>query len=355
MPKAPPPPVVEVIAPNFKRRLSGVTATVVRLVPELAREIGVVTTGPGLPDRLPHLPLWRVACLPNDRWRVWHARRNLEMLAGLVLRHVLRRRLRLLFTSADQRPRGAYTHWLMRRMDGLVATSPAVSPYLPYPHEVVMHGVDTALFRLAPDRAALRRRLGLPEGGVILGSFGRIRAEKGVDLVVEAALRLMPARPELHLIFAGRVKPRDRAFHAGLVARIAEAGLSGRIRFLGEVPLDAVAELYQALDLYVAAGWREGFGLTPLEAMASGVPVVATRVGAYADVITPATGSLVDPGDQGALTEALAAWIDDPARRAAAGTRAHVLAHHALAGEAAALAQLYRRLIATGGPLGAGN
>jgi mannosyltransferase len=218
-----------------------------------------------------------------------------------------------------------------------------------------MHGVDTALFRLAPDRAALRRRLGLPEGGVILGSFGRIRAEKGVDLVVEAALRLMPARPELHLIFAGRVKPRDRAFHAGLVARIAEAGLSGRIRFLGEVPLDAVAELYQALDLYVAAGWREGFGLTPLEAMASGVPVVATRVGAYADVITPATGSLVDPGDQGALTEALAAWIDDPARRAAAGTRAHVLAHHALAGEAAALAQLYRRLIATGGPLGAGN
>ncbi|MFN3526833.1 MAG: glycosyltransferase family 1 protein, partial [Paracoccus sp. (in: a-proteobacteria)] len=92
-----------VIAPNLKRRLSGVTATVVRLIPVQARMIDIRATGPGLPPDLPHIPLARAACMPRDRWRVWHARRNTEMALGLILRHVLRRKYRLLFTSAAQR------------------------------------------------------------------------------------------------------------------------------------------------------------------------------------------------------------------------------------------------------------
>ena len=99
----PEPKQIEVVAPNLKRRLSGVTATVVRLIPVQARMIGIVATGPGLPPDLPHIPLVRAATLPRDRWRVWHARRNTEMALGLILRHILRRRYRLLFTSAAQR------------------------------------------------------------------------------------------------------------------------------------------------------------------------------------------------------------------------------------------------------------
>ena len=76
---------IEVVAPNLKRRLSGVTATVVRLIPVQARMIGITTTGPGLPPELPHIPLIRAATLPRDRWRVWHARRNTEMALGLIL------------------------------------------------------------------------------------------------------------------------------------------------------------------------------------------------------------------------------------------------------------------------------
>ena len=84
---------IEVIAPNLKRRLSGVTATVVRLVPLQARRIGIAATGPGLPPHVPHVPLWRLFLMPRDRLRVWHARRNTEMALGLVLRGVFRRRL----------------------------------------------------------------------------------------------------------------------------------------------------------------------------------------------------------------------------------------------------------------------
>ena len=92
-----------IVAPNLKRRLSGVTATVVRLIPVQARMIDIRATGPGLPVDVPHIPLVRAATLPRDRWRVWHARRNTEMALGLILRRLLRRRYRLLFTSAAQR------------------------------------------------------------------------------------------------------------------------------------------------------------------------------------------------------------------------------------------------------------
>ena len=124
----PEPKQIEVVAPNLKRRLSGVTATVVRLIPVQARMIGIVATGPGLPPELPHIPLTRAATLPRDRWRVWHARRNTEMALGLILRHVLRRRYRLLFTSAAQRRHTGFTRWLIHQQDALIAAVAKANP-----------------------------------------------------------------------------------------------------------------------------------------------------------------------------------------------------------------------------------
>ena len=342
--------MVEVIAPNLKRRLSGVTATVVRLIPLQVRRIGIVVTGPGLPPEHPHLPLAQMFILPRDRWRVWHARRNTEMALGLILRHVFRRRFRLLFTSAAQRHHKPFTKWLIRQMDALVATSPQAASYLERTAHVVMHGVDCETFHPAPDRAALRRELGLPDG-VLIGCFGRIRAQKGVDLLVGAALNLLPTRADAQVIFTGRVTEDNRAFHADLVTRLAAAGLADRVRFLGELPWSEVVRHYQALDLFIAPARWEGFGLTPLEAMACGVPVVAARVGAFEALIREGeTGSLVLPGDAAALTEAIRGWIDDRPRLAAAGpmARAHVLSRHRIEIEADALVAIYRGLLDVG-------
>lgn len=343
----PNPALIEVIAPNLKRRLSGVTATVVRLIPVQAGLIGIVTTGPGLPASLPHLPLWRTLFLPRDRWRVWHARRNTEMVFGLILRGLFRRRLKLLFTSAAQRHHKGFTRRLIARMDRVVATSERAKSYLQVPATVVMHGVDSTVFHPAPDRAALRAELGLPQDALLLGCFGRIRAQKGVDLLVEAACALLPARPKVRLIFTGRVTEDNRAFHAAQLARLQAAGIADRVQFLGEIPWDQVVRHYQALDLFVAPARWEGFGLTPLEAMACGVPVVAARVGAFESLITPETGSLVPAADAAALTEALRSWIDAPSRLSAGGAaaRAHVLSHHRIEDEAAALVAIYRAML----------
>lgn len=340
---------IEVVAPNLKRRLSGVTATVVRLIPVQARMIGIVATGPGLPPELPHIPLSRAATLPRDRWRVWHARRNTEMALGLILRRILRRKYKLLFTSAAQRQHTGFTRWLIRQQDALIATSPLAAGYLERPATVILHGVDLSVFHPAPDRAALRAELGFAPEDIVIGCFGRVRAQKGVDLLVEAALRLFPTRPRARLIFTGRVTADNQTFTDDLRSRIAAAGLSDRIRFLGEVPWEQVVRNYQAIDLFAAPARWEGFGLTPLEAAACGVPTVAARVGAYETLIRDGeTGSLVPREDVDALTDALARWLDDDAGRQAAGqaARAHVAANHAIEGEARAIVEVYRRLLA---------
>ena len=340
---------IEVVAPNLKKRLSGVTATVMRLIPVQARMIGIVTTGPGLPAELPHITLGRAATLPRDRWRVWHARRNTEMALGLIYRRLLGRKYKLLFTSAAQRHHTGFTKWLIRQQDALIATSPQAASYLESPATVILHGVDTTIFHPAQDKRALRESLGLDPDAVLIGCFGRVRAQKGVDLLVRAALRLFADRPKAQMVFTGRITSDNQQFTDELKAEIAAAGLTDRIRFLGELPWEDVVRHYQAMDLFAAPARWEGFGLTPLEAMACGVPVVATRVGAYEALIREGeTGSLVAPDDLDALTEALRFWLDDPAARVAAGrtARNHVTHNPSIEDEARAIVDVYRGLLA---------
>ncbi len=346
---------IEVIAPNFKRRLSGVTSTIVRLVPLQARKIAIRATGLGLPPHVPRIPLWQTLFLPRRRagrpvWRVWHARRNVEMLFGLMLRRLCRRRLRLLFTSASQRRHTWLSRALIRRMDAVVATSEATRRYLEVPAVVIRHGIDLAGFhpREGEAKRALRRRLGLPEGAPIVGNFGRIRAQKGTDVFVEAMLEVMVARPDVIGIVLGRATGRHAAFAEDLARRVAAAGMAERLRFLPEVPVHEIADWHGALDLFVAPQRWEGFGLTPLEAMASGVPVVATTVGAFPELLAPGeTGMLVPPGDAAAMAAAITAYLDDPQRRAREGAagRARVERHFRLEQEADALIGVYRALL----------
>ena len=202
---------VEVIAPNLKKRLSGVTATLVRLLPVQAQSIRIVATGPGLPAHIPHVPLRSMILMSGRTRRVWHARRNTEMLFGLILRHVLRKRLKLVFTSASQRHHTRYTRFLISRMDTVVATSRRSASYLRRSSQVIMHGIDTESFRPPADRAALRRSLNLPDG-VVIGCYGRIRHQKGTDVFVDAMLELLPRRTDVTALVMGRATGRHRRF-----------------------------------------------------------------------------------------------------------------------------------------------
>lgn len=337
---------VEVVAPNFKKRLSGVTSTVVQLVPVQARDYRIVTLGPGLPDSLPHIRWRQVPALlfkPRRRLaRIWHARRNIEMVGGLVLKHLFRAPLKLVFTSAAQRAHKPFTKWLIRRMDAVIATSARSGSYLEVPHDVVMHGVDLDVFH--PPAEGERGMSDLP-GRYLVGCFGRVRHSKGTDLFVDAMIALLPSHPEWSAVVTGRATAEHQSFQRELEERIAKAGLSDRIRFLGEVP--EVASWYRRVHLYVAASRNEGFGLTPLEAMASGAAVVATDAGSYAELVVPGeTGAVVPAGKERALTDAIRPYLNDPElceRHGQAGL-AVVRERFPLEAEAAGVARVYERL-----------
>ncbi|MBB4955309.1 mannosyltransferase [Agrobacterium vitis] len=339
-----------VIAPNFKKRLSGVTSTLVQLVPEHRRRgLGIATLGPGLPDDMPAMSFWQLSLLwaQPDRasHRVWHARRNNEMLVGLILRKVLRMPLKLLFTSAAQRHHSAYTRWLISKMDAVVATSGKSGFYLKVPHTVIRHGIDLVRFHPPTGEDDTIAATGLP-GRYLIGCFGRVRHQKATDLFVRAMIELLPQNPEWTAVVSGRVTPEHTAFADKLKADVAAAGLSDRIVFLGEVP--DIKPWYRRLTLYVAPSRNEGFGLTPLEAMASQTAVVASDAGAYAELIAEGeTGSVVPAGDYDALRNAIAPYLADPAlalRHGEAGLK-HVREQFALAGEAQALEEIYKKLL----------
>lgn len=346
----PPRPVkdVEVIAPNFKRRLSGVTSTIVQLVPEQARTLGIATFGPGLPETLPKISWWQLPALfkrpGGRRFRIWHARRNTEMLAGIVLRDVFRMPMKLVFTSAAQRHHTAYTRWLIGRMDAVIATSGRSGSFLEAPHTVVRHGVDTQRFHPPQSAADDWSATGLP-GRYGIGCFGRIRHQKGTDLFVDAMIALLPRYPDWTALIFGRVTAENKAFADALKERIEAAGLSERIRFAGEVP--DVLPWFRRVLLCVAPSRNEGFGLTPLEAMASRTAVVASDAGAYAELVVPGkTGAVVPAGDGAALERAIAPYLADPdatVRQAEAGVE-HVRRNFALAREADGVRAVYEGL-----------
>ena len=345
------PNVVDVIAPNLKRRYSGVTSTVVRLVPVQATKISIATTGPVLPDDLPQFAPSKLAFMsrsgPNGH-RIWHARRNIEMLTGILLKYVLQKRLKLVFTSAAQRRRGEYSRWLIRRMDAVIAASSKANSYLGVPATVVLHGINIDEFSPPNDRKALRAKLGLDQDALIVGCFGRVRDQKGTDIFVDAMLDLLPRHPNAHGIIMGGVTREQQSFVDALRTKVTKAGLDDRLRFLPEDKGFTIAPWFQASDIYVAPQRWEGFGLTPLEAMSCGVPVVATRVGAFEDLVVDGeTGFLVQPENIDQLIEATDKLMSDATLRQsmAAASRHKVEQHHKIEHEADAINAVYRKLV----------
>jgi mannosyltransferase len=338
---------LEVIVPNLHRRYSGVTATNRMVAPKLAGLVRAAWFGSWAPEGIARmgvgdlLKLWR-----RPTPLVWHARRNDEMIIGLLLR-ALGWPLKLVFTSAAQRHHKRLTRWLIRNMDAIIATSDASASYLKREATVIPHGVDTDVYAPPADRATAFGESGLP-GRYAIGCFGRIRAQKGSDVFVDAMCRLLPRYPDFTAVMVGAIVPEQMAFAADLKKRIEAAGLPSRIVITGELEIEEVQRWYQRLTIYAFTSRNEGFGLTLIEAMAAGAALVASRAGAAELVVEDGvTGVLVPTGDADALAAALEPLMRDVAVANAMGVRARqrVLEKFSLDAEARAIAGVYRRLV----------
>src|ERR1700726_2830830 len=312
---------LQLIVPNLHRRYSGVTATNRMVAPKLAKMFRAAWFGPDAPEGIARMG---VADLPK-LWRrgaplIWHARRNNEMIAGVLLRS-LGFPLKLVFTSAAQRHHSWITRWLISRMDAIIATSALSASYLKREATVIMHGVDTGAYAPPPDRAAAFAEAKLP-GRYAIGCFGRVRAQKGSDVFVDAMCRLLPRYPDFTAVMVGAITPEQSGFANDLRRRIEAAGLQSRIVIMGELEIGEVQRWYQRLTIYAFTSRNEGFGLTLVEAMSVSAALVASRAGAAELVVEDGvTGALTPPGDVDALVAALEPLMRDPAPGAAIGER----------------------------------
>jgi len=191
------------------------------------------------------------------------------------------------------------------------------------PAEVVWHGVDDR-------RPEFPRTRAQDDGAVEVLFVGRLEPRKGVDTLLEAAIDLVRERPHLRVRLAGADTGASteggRTYADWLGARLAgEPATLGRFHFEGEVSDETLYRLYADCDVFCAPSRYESFGLVLAEAQMMGRPVVACDAGGMPEVVADGeTGLLVEPGDVAGLRAALAALVDDPARRAATGAAARV-------------------------------
>src|SRR6201991_1653404 len=219
---------LQLIVPNLHRRYSGVTATNRMVAPKLAKRFGAAWLGPDAPDGITRMGIADLLKLWRRRTPlIWHARRNNEMIIGVLLR-ALGWPLKLVFTSAAQRHHSWITRWLIRRMDAIIATSDISASFLKVRATVIPHGVDTDRYAPPADRAAAFAESKLP-GRYAIGCFGRVRAQKGTDVFVEAMCRLLPRYPDFTGVIVGAVVPEQQGFANGLKKQIEAAGLQARV------------------------------------------------------------------------------------------------------------------------------
>jgi glycosyltransferase involved in cell wall biosynthesis len=237
---------------------------------------------------------------------------------------------------------GALVRFVLHRADAVMSTSEAmvraVGPWLPAGREVAVtpFGVDVTRYRPLAEPIA---------GPVVIGASCHLQPVKGLDRLLRAAAAVIrrPDGPEVRVRIVGEGRERG-----SLMALAASLGIADRVEWLGWLDGEAHAEALRSFSVLAAPSHRESFGVAALEAAASGVPVVASRVSGFEESMADGvSGVLVPVGDDGALTAALAEMVDDPGRRVALGRSAREWVCRTFAWEVTAqrMTELYAGLI----------
>lgn len=181
---------------------------------------------------------------------------------------------------------------------------------------VICNGVDVRRYQRRVARRRLCEQLGLPEEAWLMSVVGTFKVQKGHRFLIEAAPPVVARFPNLHLLLIGDGDLRDQE-----QAHAARLGLAEHVHFLGN--RHDVPDLLAASDSFVLPSLWEGLPMALIEAMASGLPIIATAVSGTTQAIVPGeTGLLVQPGRSAALSEAMLDLLSDPARARTMGTAA---------------------------------
>jgi sugar transferase (PEP-CTERM/EpsH1 system associated) len=285
-----------------------------RLVARQIRDLGVEVIDLGMSRK------WRLDAF----WRLWRQLRRVRptilhtwMFHANIPGRLLGRLAGVPHIISSERTMGQegsvrrlLNRWTGRLADRILCVSHNVADFaakeigLPVDRLVVIqNGIDTNVFRPASAQPAK------PPDHLTIGYVGRLEQVKGVNFLIDAFAPLVAEHPHLQLHLVG-----DGSERAALAQQAQTLGLGDKVQFLG-IRSDMPA-LYPTFDLFVLPSLWEGMPNVALEAMACGVPVIATNTGGTPEVVQDGnSGLLVPPGNAAALTQAMAALIADAERR----------------------------------------
>lgn len=243
---------------------------------------------------------------------------------------------------------------LLRAADAVIAVSPPLFETLRLlraekPTYLIPNAVDGS--DLARDRGAgeVRSSLGISREALVIGCFGRLSHEKGQDLLLDSMEVVWQQNPRTHLLIVG-----DGPSRAALEQRRQRSTRSRQVHFMGHQR--AMGDLFDAIDILALPSRSEGLPNVLLEAMACGVPVVATAVGAVPEVVLDQRhGSVVPPYDPQRFGQALASLASDPAGRGAIAVAARDMVHSRYSPHERTdrILEVYERVVSAPTPLSA--
>lgn len=245
--------------------------------------------------------------------------------------------------------------WACGKVNAVIAVSEAVEKSLKEvgiiaPEKIVTipNGVDVDAFSKVDGekRTAFKKELGIPPEGRATGIVGQISPHKGHEDFVDAAAVVARRFPDVVFVIAGEDRSARRTFERRLREKIAALGIESRVVFTGFV--QDVPKLLGVLDLLVVPSWEEPFGLVVAEAMAAGLPVVATGRGGPAEMLKSGeTGILVEPRDPAGIAKAMEAVLEnaDLAERLSANARKVAVERYSLKRQLDETADLMRSLL----------
>ncbi len=317
--------------------------------------------------------LWERAIAAGIRCHPLRIRNAIDLAAGMRLRAILKRerydvvhfhtsrahsmapfargfaRALVVTRRMDYRPNRVFAPYLYNRaVDGVVAISAAVADSLAAAGvdrrrmHIVPSGVDCARFHppTPAQRLEARAALGLSGGEFVISALGALEPRKGHRYLIEAAAALASVAPSIKLrcLVAGHGSIRTDLEH-----EIVHLGCADRVKLLGRI--DDPRGLLWASDVFAMPSLQEGLGIAALEAMASALPVIASRVGGLCEVVEhDRTGILVPPADPDSIASAIGRLAESPALRSQMGAaaRARAVENYSMEKMAALTLALYR-------------
>ena len=318
-------PLPDIIITNIHKKYSGVTSTIINLYPEQQKTMNIGLLGNSININEHNVALIDLIYygyqLPQGKkFRLFHVRRNNELFWAILFRDLFKLPIKIIFTSVKITKFSFIPTLLIKYVDYIIVTLDKCITNLPCPEKVIdisPHGINLSYFKPCTTNSINTCDFYNLKNKFVISTFGRVRKQKGTDIFVKSLIKIMHKYPNVIGLIVGETDLKNIFFKNTLTDLIHKNGLTNRFIFTGYISYinDPVKHsyIYKSTNLCVCVPRSEEFGLTPVEAMACGIPSICSDTGAFYTMIDEGkTGNLIPSGNVDELSKNIDYYINNP-------------------------------------------